>query len=130
MLALVLDVTRLGAVPSRYVGGQEAVKKSGLARAGHGQLAWNQQAFPLARACPSIFSRLPERELRTATCTGVPFAGAAFREELDRRLGLPRAAEPTRPPQVQERERQPFDRAKLLRYWGLNSDHGKALQVL
>jgi len=115
MLALVLDVTRLGAVPSRYVGGQEAVKNRDWLALAMDNLAWNPQAFPPARACPSNFSRLLERELRTATCTGVPFAGAAFREELDRRLGLPRAAEPTRPPQVQERERQPFDRAKLLR---------------
>ena len=29
-----------------------------------------------------------ERELRTATCTGAPFAAAVFREELDRRLGF------------------------------------------
>jgi len=29
-----------------------------------------------------------ERELRTATCTGTPFADAVFREELERRLGL------------------------------------------
>ena len=51
-------------------------------------LAGNPQAFPPARACPSIVSRLPERELRTATSTGTPFADAVFREDLDRRLGL------------------------------------------
>jgi hypothetical protein len=37
---------------------------------------------------PAFFHGFLSRELRTATCTGTPFADAVFREDLDRWLGL------------------------------------------
>jgi hypothetical protein len=82
---------------------------------------------PPARACPSIFSRLPEPRI----------AHGHMHRHTVRRRRLPRGSRSPsgacrgppnqRPPQVQEREQQPLDRAKLLRYWGLNSDHGKGV---